>query len=127
MRNVRKQVAGDADAGQVGGVVERGERRQPVDRGEHLGIDEDGAGEVFATHDDAVPDRHDVGVGQPWTELVEQCEHGSHGLMMCSERLVTLRRRPVGDMLDAGHLLADALDDSRRQARAARRDRPART
>ena len=40
VRYVGKEVAGDADAGKVGGVVEGGERRQPVNRGDHLGIDQ---------------------------------------------------------------------------------------
>ena len=75
--DVGKQLAGDLDAGEVGRVVERGERRQPVDRGDDVGVDEHGAGEVFATHHDAMTNRHDVGIGQPWAEVVEQGEQRS--------------------------------------------------
>ena len=45
--DVGKQLTGDVDAGEVGRVVERGERREPVDRGDDVGIDQHGAGEVL--------------------------------------------------------------------------------
>ena len=64
---------------------------------------------------------------RPRAELVEQCEHGPQRLAMSRERLAAFRRGPVVGVLDARHVLADALDETRRQARTVDADRPART
>ena len=40
LRHVRQQLPGHRDAGQVGRVVQRRQRDQPLDRGDHLVVDQ---------------------------------------------------------------------------------------
>jgi hypothetical protein len=108
-----EQLAGDVDAGEVGGVVQGGQRRESLDRGDDVGVDERGDGEVLAAHDHAVADRDDARVRQPRAELVEELEHRVQCLAMGGERRTAPGGHPVVGVPQLCHLLADALDDPR--------------
>ena len=60
LRHVGQRVHGRANAGQVGRIVQRRQVGEPLDRGEHLVVDQHRAGELLAAVDDAMADRGDL-------------------------------------------------------------------
>jgi len=122
VRGVRQRGARGVDAGEVGGVVEGRERREGIEIGENLVIEDDRFGVALPTMHHAVPDEMDV---VRFGLLAERVEPDAEGGMDVFERTnvaftavaAQVRAQRVADALD-GHRVVTG-DASHLQARAA--------
>ncbi len=114
LRQVRAHRHGRADAGEVGRIVQRGHRDQPLDLGEHLLVDDRGLGEEHAAVHHAVPDRGQFGGVQAEPVLGQLLRDGLQGGVVVGDRPVLFPSAARGEagVLQAGGLLADPLDQA---------------
>ena len=120
VRHVREQLAGHLDAGEVGRVVQRRQRGEGVDLRDDLVVDDDRRAEDRAAVHHPVADRDHVrrrrGPGRPRRTAPSTARRPAPWSATGSVRSVVLPRVRV---LDGALVLADPLDDARRDRLAA--------
>ncbi len=119
LRQVGPQRLGGADPGEVGRVVQRGHRDEPLDLGEHGVVDDGRLGEGLPAVHHPVPDRGQFRRVQTEAVLGELLGDGLQGGVVIGDRPAALpalaARRGV---LEPGGLLTDTFDKTHRQPAA---------
>ena len=117
-RHVGHDLLAGTNAGDVGGIVERGQRDARLNRGHHLVVDADGLVEGLATMHHAVTHRVDLlhgandtvfGVHQSVQNSLNGFGMGGHGHIHGLQRLFSLNLGLVGELAVDANALAQAL------------------
>ena len=112
LRHVGEELRRDLDALEVGRVVQRRQRDQVGDRGDHLVVDQHRLGEAVAAVDDAVArPRRTLDVGQRRAVVLERVDGGAQRVLerrrtpapRCAPRRPSVCVRPPGVLADPLH------------------------